>query len=427
MSVQHAAITEAFLHEPKGVSTATAGQKYIANGAGSGSWTTDVVSAADTVHINSLSDFPAPSGGAITLVASTNYVIGADITTADRFITADNNSITANNINGSSITYTGTGDMITGVDVNFDIHDITLVAATSSQVFNFSETGGGNTKIFTMRTVGVTSCPKYATFDNLLSVDIVDSNSVDADDGITVVGGGWLNFSLNKFALISTSATFVGIDFGTSIHQNVEMINLIMVGPSGAEGISGLAASGNIAANNLANVAASSFLGAITPLATIAVDDIRWEFDGNAGVSNSTKAADAYLSTLQLVTIGGSSTFTAIGGSSFLTDTAARFTTDSAGVLTYISEIDSCFIVTVTATLDKVAGGADVLAMRVAKNGTAQAKSQSQTQSADPTSVVSQVLLSLTKDDTVEAMVANNTTAGNINVNDMNISIHLSG
>lgn len=38
MTVQHASIPEAYLHESKGVSTATANTAYLANGSGSGTW-----------------------------------------------------------------------------------------------------------------------------------------------------------------------------------------------------------------------------------------------------------------------------------------------------------------------------------------------------------------------------------------------------
>jgi hypothetical protein len=38
MAIQHKNITEADLHEPKGVSTASVGKVYISDGAGSGSW-----------------------------------------------------------------------------------------------------------------------------------------------------------------------------------------------------------------------------------------------------------------------------------------------------------------------------------------------------------------------------------------------------
>jgi len=35
-TVQHSALTDPNIHEPKGVSTAAAGKVYVANGAGSG-------------------------------------------------------------------------------------------------------------------------------------------------------------------------------------------------------------------------------------------------------------------------------------------------------------------------------------------------------------------------------------------------------
>jgi hypothetical protein len=37
-TVQHSALTDPNIHEPKGVSTAAAGKVYVANGAGSGTW-----------------------------------------------------------------------------------------------------------------------------------------------------------------------------------------------------------------------------------------------------------------------------------------------------------------------------------------------------------------------------------------------------
>jgi hypothetical protein len=47
--VAHASLTGADLHEPKGVASATSGQVYVANGAGSGVWTT--LSNANKVYI----------------------------------------------------------------------------------------------------------------------------------------------------------------------------------------------------------------------------------------------------------------------------------------------------------------------------------------------------------------------------------------
>lgn len=48
MTSLHSALTGSDLHEPKGVAAALSGEAYIADGAGSGSWTTPYVSATDT-------------------------------------------------------------------------------------------------------------------------------------------------------------------------------------------------------------------------------------------------------------------------------------------------------------------------------------------------------------------------------------------
>lgn len=55
-NVAHAAITGTNVHEPKGIATATSGQAYIANGAGSGVWT-NIATASFTGMI---ADFPTP-------------------------------------------------------------------------------------------------------------------------------------------------------------------------------------------------------------------------------------------------------------------------------------------------------------------------------------------------------------------------------
>ncbi len=38
-NVNHSTLTDPFLHEPKGVAAASSGDVYLANGSGSGAWT----------------------------------------------------------------------------------------------------------------------------------------------------------------------------------------------------------------------------------------------------------------------------------------------------------------------------------------------------------------------------------------------------
>lgn len=60
-NVEHASLTGASLHEPKGVAAASQGQVYVADGSGSGAWT----SLTSTTPVGAVTDFAgatAPSG-----------------------------------------------------------------------------------------------------------------------------------------------------------------------------------------------------------------------------------------------------------------------------------------------------------------------------------------------------------------------------
>lgn len=101
----HSALTGTDLHEPKGVAAASSGQIYVANGSGSGTWTTlnysdigqkdiyfsvvlEDVSTASTVYI------PCPVAGTITEIMS---VIDGAISTADANITSRINGVAITN------------------------------------------------------------------------------------------------------------------------------------------------------------------------------------------------------------------------------------------------------------------------------------------------------------------------------------------
>ena len=89
-NVTHASLTGSNLHEPKGVANASNNQVYVANGAGSGVWTSkdhilttviDNVSSADKIYS------PIPYAGTITRVVS---VLEAAIASSNATITVKN-------------------------------------------------------------------------------------------------------------------------------------------------------------------------------------------------------------------------------------------------------------------------------------------------------------------------------------------------
>jgi len=91
-TVLHSALTSTELHEPKGTASASANQVYVANGAGSGAWTSRQmtfsaviadVSSAETVFI------PMPFAGTVTKVIT---VLEGAVTAADATITVENSA-----------------------------------------------------------------------------------------------------------------------------------------------------------------------------------------------------------------------------------------------------------------------------------------------------------------------------------------------
>ena len=70
--MQHVDIEDPNIHEPKGISTATAGQVYVADGAGSGSWTDPTFGALKIV--NNSNSFTPDAGSAYKQLTTANGV-----------------------------------------------------------------------------------------------------------------------------------------------------------------------------------------------------------------------------------------------------------------------------------------------------------------------------------------------------------------
>lgn len=87
MAIEHVSIPDGERHEPKGISTATIDQVYVADGAASGAWRTlpftDTV-VMDDVSAASFEIIPIPQN---CIIDSITYVLHAAITVANSTIT----------------------------------------------------------------------------------------------------------------------------------------------------------------------------------------------------------------------------------------------------------------------------------------------------------------------------------------------------
>jgi len=376
------------------------------------------VAATNTVIVSTIDDFPTAIAGVITLDDDINYILVQPITTPNRFVLGANNSITSNNPFSPLFTYTGTGTLFTGVDVNLTMHDI-LISCASGQVFDMAGTTTGPFLVLTL--VIVVACDKYGTFDDMGAVDITNSSAVPTSQGITVTGStNWEIFSLDKFSFVNASATFIAVDLGTSVHKTLKFVDFIVTGVAGGIVLSGAASSANLGAGRLAMVLNSEFLGGMTVLSGISLDDIRWDFSTNAGLADSFSDA--------LVSVNNNATATVISivntpvkaAGTFTTEIVSRFTHDGTGRITYIGERNLRVPVTISCTLLQTGGGTDNLTAYLAMNGSVITNSgiTLSAESGDGVNATVVWQTEFAQNDFVELFVENNSDTSNITVTD---------
>ena len=375
----------------------------------------DVVDAVGVVFITQESDFPTQDATTITLEANTQYSISQSFSTAKNFICQSGSSFTCGSIDGPTVSFTGTGAMFSGTDVDFYIHEARIDPGITNEAYNFTDTIGGQKK-FLHFLVQVNNCARFGTFTDMLNVQIENSNSPNANDGVVFSGTSGVIFSFTKFALTSTSSSFKGVDLGTATATIIEFSNLFFVAPSGAFGVSGLANNGNVPTGRLAMVANCEFLGGMTDLENITSDDTRWLFSNN----NPTKDTfpDALLSFRANVTetVISAANTPVIVNATWVENQVSQFTTTSAGRATYQGEKALPAPIDVSAGLISSGGGSIDVTLYLALNGTVISASgvQNSISGSDAQTVSIPWQTTLNEDDYIEVFVENNTNTTNI-------------
>lgn len=380
---------------------------------------TDGLKPTNRVIINQASDFPAASGGVITLAASTEYYIGDNITVSDRFDLSAGNIVVRGQAAACSITYTGTGDMFTAVDFTLlGINGVTLSqpnATTGDSLFDFSDSVTASS-VANLMSINVLTCDTVLTYENIRGVTVDLLAVFSCNNGFIAQNTGTGTFSLGRVGIITTNATFVGIDLGTNIFTSMEVSNLQIFGVSGSVGIKGLASSGNILTGFIANIGNNEFIGGMTPLDTIVFTDFRFNFQGNSGISDTNP--DGLLSLTANATntvISAVNTPTLVAGT-WVVEGVSHFTGDANGRLTYIAERDLTAPIDLVLDFEPVSGTNKDLRVCIAINGVAVVATcrLSRVDSGNPQSIASVWQTTFSTGDYIECFVENTTDAVDI-------------
>ena len=150
-NVNHSTLTDPYLHEPKGVASASTGKVYVANGSGSGTWTSkeslvelslegyiENISTANTVYV------PIPFAGTVMKVVT---VLEAAIGSSDATITVKNAAAASM----GTITVTQSGSAAGDVDTLSPSSNNTVTADS----FITITSDGGSTNTAALRFVVV--------------------------------------------------------------------------------------------------------------------------------------------------------------------------------------------------------------------------------------------------------------------------------
>lgn len=198
-TVQHSALTDPQIHEPKGVATATASQVYKANGSGSGSWAklteTDINYTDATKNKFGWAD-----------IADSQYTSGSP-----RAISANTRTLITNNALGSQTNQTRLDTNWDTTNSQFLIDDLNafyimrlnckmaaVAAAGTPYVAKFEvESGNGSTVIS-----GYTQIIKGGSYTNLITVP-----------GMLYVGSFINNYPLKLYVTPDTNITMWDIGF----------------------------------------------------------------------------------------------------------------------------------------------------------------------------------------------------------------------
>lgn len=371
---------------------------------------------ANEVVVNSVSDLPAPLGGKHTLADFTNYKLSGDINLGTNYIEMGVNcSVFSTNVFSPLVTYTGTGSCWKGVDKNATLTQVSTLAP-NGELYNFSSptTVGGN--IVLIDTCFSPACAKFGTFDNLNALLMTSSSTIAGDEGITIAGDNWDVISLIRCSQITTNPSFKGIDLGSSLHRTLEFTDLIVTGPSGVTGISGLPSSGNIRVGELASISNSTFSPLITPLSGLDPSDIRISFKGNSGVSDSISDALLHFNGNALVSTINTVNVPVKVNAVWSISRMSRFSASTNGRVTYLAERADTFPVDISAGITVVGGGTKDVSVHLAKNGSviADAVFTVEASGSKPRTLFIPWQVTLELNDYLEVFVSNNSDTTNL-------------
>ena len=382
-----------------------------------------------TIYLSAEADFPNQDASFIYLDAGFNYTPITSFSCTKTIVFQGGRIVGIGKRLGVTLTYSGTGTQFSAVGFNLQISDLAY-SAPSGTHFAFTSTG---VHFLTLDSVTSSACVNHGTITQAAGINLFQYTAIAsaATTGFVFAGTSGI-ITVDTFATVGAPSGYKTFDFGTSVFSGVKFTQFFQdttrfSNNAGSIAISGLANSGNVASGGLITVDTCNFVGLTAPFTNITSSDVRWDVMNSPPLVNSSKEADVYLTASQTVTITVTSQFEAVAGALWVSEVAERFTTSTAGAITFSGERDIKAHITLIATVEKSGGGADEIDLAISINdvvtGGGFTKTIGSTQNANPTTVISQRLATISAGDVIKAEVANDTGTANIIVSRANLTV----
>ena len=369
------------------------------------------VALPSQILVDTKSDIGTPSGGDITTVAFTQYFItnGVSLGT-DRIILANGVSFIALNSDIGSLTYTGTGDMFTGVGTNNRIERITLNSPTAgSKAINYDGSGTAVLQLIDMTfgsvdTLGTIKDTLGAQINNVAFGSIATNGFLfTGDHGEFLITG-----------VIGNIAAGILFDLGTATFDTFSLTNSFPDVASGATMVSGAIDSANINADGFGTIINANNKGAGTDLSGITSDDIMWQFDDNSGISDTMPSAMISFNT-STTTVLVQDTPKLITGP-WTEESKSQYTTTAAGRITYNGVKGITVAISIATSIESASATNKDIIVYLALNGTeiTNSGSPNRVSANDPKNTSVMWELDIVKDDFLEVFIEN--TSDNIDM-----------
>lgn len=321
-----------------------------------------VPATSSRVEVYAVTDLPTAVSGVITLADDTVYEILAPIDiSSDRLQMGANSFVYGSSAKVMSITYTGSGSMLTGVDKSFGFKGVAL-NCTNGTLISASDTTSLASIWFRECQI---NCDTVGSIASVLGV-LLDSNRITCTtDGLTFSGTCGAAI-LSKTNISGLSGANDGVDLNSATFELFSWTESICnISTTGAV-LKGAASSANITSTGIGVADRVWNSGTSNTLGTIVPHDVRWSVKDVKGELDSAHNALS-VNSGETITIAAAATPVVMGVANWSSALLRRFTATATGRFTYIGR-DTYVKIDATLSVD-IASGTDNCTFFVAKNG----------------------------------------------------------